>query len=210
MFKDVLPEKAFYCSQDGPAIFMTDNCEELRKSLHNTWPNATLLLCIFHILQQVWRWLYEKPHGISKEDRVEIMKLFRNLVYASDVEGYERSLENLFDSPKTQKYKNCVKYFEELCEMNKAWARCFRSEYLIRGANTNNHVEAQFLVIKDTILRRQRQYNINMLFDKLMAEFEDHFKRRLLSVADGTFDGVYSQRFKGHNFKKLSGNFYMF
>ena len=67
-------------------------------------------------------------------------------------------------------------------------AKCFRSDILIRGANTNNHVEAQFLVIKDNIIRRQRQYNINMLFDKLMVEFEDHFKRRILSVADGTFD----------------------
>ena len=47
-------------------------------------------------------------------------------------------------------------------------------------------------------LRRQRQYNINMLFDKLMVEFEDHFKCRLLSVADETFDGdgVYSHRFE--------------
>ena len=40
-----------------------------------------------------------------------------------------------------------------------------------------------------------------MLFDKLMVEFEYHFKRRLLSVANGTFDGVYSHSFKGPNFK---------
>ena len=44
-----------------------------------------------------------------------------------------------------------------------------------------------------------------MLFDKLIVEFEDRFKRRLLSVADGTYDGVYSHRFKGSNFKSCSG-----
>ena len=33
---------------------------------------------------------------------------------------------------------------------------------------------------KDTVLR-QRQYKINMLFDKLMVEFEDHFKRSISS-----------------------------
>ena len=43
-----------------------------------------------------------------------------------------------------------------------------------------------------------------MLFDKLMVEL-DHFKRRLLSVADGKLDGVYSHRLKGSMFKKLSG-----
>ena len=90
-----------------------------------------------------------------------------------------------------------------MCEISESWAKCFPTEKLIRGSNTINYVEAQFLVVKDSILGRQRQYNINMLFDKLMVEFEDHFKRRLLSVADGTFDGVYSHRFKGSNFKAV-------
>jgi len=55
----------------------------------------------------------------------------------------------------------------------------------------------QFLVVKDGVLKRQRQYNINQLLDKLMHDFEEHFKIKLLSVADGTFDGVFSGRFKG-------------
>ena len=113
MLNSILPEGAFF-NAAGPAILMTDNCDELRRSLHRSWPNATLLLCIFHILQQVWRWLYERQRGISKEDRVEIMKLFRKLVYASDVEGYESAYTNLFYSSTTQKYKNCLKYFGEM------------------------------------------------------------------------------------------------
>ena len=82
------------------------------------------------------------------------MKLFRNLAYAPTLEGYKIALEDLFNSLKTQKYKNCVKYFEELYETSKGPAKCFRSELLIKGANTNNHVEARFLMAKDTILRR--------------------------------------------------------
>ena len=45
-----------------------------------------------------------------------------------------------------------------------------------------------------------------MLLDKVMDEFEDLYKRRLLSVADGTFDGVYSQLFKGTNCKSIEGH----
>ena len=44
---------------------------------------------------------------------------------------------------------------------------------------------------------------MNMLFDKVMGEFEDHCKRHLLSVADGTFDGVYIQHFKVTNCKSV-------
>ena len=123
------------------------------------------------------------------------MKLFRNLVYAHDAEGYQGAYKS-FNSSKIEKYKHYVQFFEELYEISESWVKCFRTKKLIRGLNTNNYIEAQFLVVKDTILRRQRQYNINTLFDKLMVEFEDHFKRRLLSVANGIFDSVYSHRFK--------------
>ena len=45
-----------------------------------------------------------------------------------------------------------------------------------------------------------------MFFDKVIGELEDHYERHLLSVADGTFDGVYSQCFKGTNYKSNEGN----
>ena len=176
---------------------MTDNCEELRNSLKRAWPNSTLLLCIFHILQQVWRWLFEKEHGVSKYDRVEIMKSFRKLVYSTSKEEFEENYEELVHLDAFESNECCIQYFQDLCTIESAWALWCRKEYLTRGSNTNNYVEAQFLVVKDGILKRQRQYNINQLLDKLINEFEEHFKTKLLSVADGTFDGVYSGRFKG-------------
>ena len=151
-------------------IITTDNCDEPRRSLHLNWPNATLPLCVFHVLQEVWGWLYERQHGVSKDDRVQIMKLFRNLVCAHKVQGYERTYENIFNFLATLKYKNCVQYFEKLCELSKSWVKYFRTEKVIRGSNADNYVEAQFLAVKNTTLRRQRQYKINMLFEKLMVD----------------------------------------
>ena len=107
------------------------------------------------------------------------MKLFRNVVYASSIDDCDEAYQNLMTSSITQKYKNCLTYFEELYEISSFWAKCHRKDQLLRGIDTNNYVEAQFLVIKDTILQRQRQYNINQLLDKLVPEFEDHFKQRL-------------------------------
>ena len=37
--------------------------------------------------------------------------------------------------------------------MRASWAKCYRRDLVIRGSDTNNYVEAQFLVLKDTILR---------------------------------------------------------
>ena len=60
---------AFF-SAGSPSVIMTDNRDELRQALKITWPGAKLLLCIFHILQQVWRLLHEKIHGVRLEDRL--------------------------------------------------------------------------------------------------------------------------------------------
>ena len=49
------PEQSFYDRHKlGPRTFMTDNCDKLRSAIGELWPEFVLLLCQFHILQQVW------------------------------------------------------------------------------------------------------------------------------------------------------------
>ena len=189
----------------GPIALMTDNCSELRDALAYMWPNAALLLCSFHILQQVWRWLFEKHHNVSSFDRTEIMMKFKKLVYEKNEELFEELFESFLSSDNVDKYPKLVSYMTNLYEMRASWAHCFRKDLRIRGNNTNNAVEAQFLVLKDSILKRTKEVNINGLFEKLTNglfeeltnQFDDHYKVKLLNVASGNFDGVYSSRFKG-------------
>ena len=62
----MLPDNAFFGrGVNGPAIFMTDNCSELRDALCFVWPLSILLLCLFHKLQQVWRWLCDSNNAIA-------------------------------------------------------------------------------------------------------------------------------------------------
>jgi len=41
-----------------PTIFLTDN-SDAEIALNAVWPNSKSLLCIFHILQDLWRWLWD-------------------------------------------------------------------------------------------------------------------------------------------------------
>ena len=176
---------------------MTDNCDELRNALKKRFPNSCLLLCIFHMLQQVWRWLYDRLHNIRADDRVEIIKKFRQILYCETEVELQKMCDQFLNSNLIKKYGNALIYFSDLFLSKQEWAVCYRNNSSLRGSNTNNYVEAQFLVIKDSTLRRQRQFNVNMLLDELFSEFEEHFKIKLLSLADGTFDGVYSKCFIG-------------
>ena len=105
------PNDAFFNAIDEPLIFMTDNCDELRASIKKAWPKATLLLCNFHILQQVWRWLYEKEHGIYKDDRVATMKLLRAVLYTNNFESYEKVYKDLADLSSNSKIQELPQIF---------------------------------------------------------------------------------------------------
>ena len=212
LLKACLNQSSFFGRGDalGPGIIMTDNCGELREALSYAWPSANLLLCVFHILQQVWRWLFDKNHCIEQSDRREILLLFKKALYEDTEEAMDRIFEEMLQTNMVSKYPNLIAYLETLYEYRNAWAVCYRSNLRIRGNNTNNTVESQFLVLKDDILNRTKEVNINGLIDKLLVDFMDHFKVKLLNVASGKFDGTYSPRFKGLAKKKGDGlGFYM-
>ena len=58
-------------------------------------------------------------------------------------------------------------------------------------------VESQFNILKDVVLRRTKEFNIVGLIEKLLFEFDSHYQNKLISVANGSFDGIYSGRFSG-------------
>ena len=60
----VLPEGSFYGSKNGPKVVITDYSNTKRAAISQTWPNAHLLLCVFHFLQSNWTWLHEGKNKI--------------------------------------------------------------------------------------------------------------------------------------------------
>lgn len=112
--KNCMGEGAFYDRKDiGPMVIMTDNCSELRDALRIVWPESRLLLCIFHLMQQIWRRFHEKKNGIHKDHRPEILALLKAIVYASNEDVSEKTDELLQDSlleiyPNADEYLNNV------------------------------------------------------------------------------------------------------
>ena len=53
LLKDVLPDDCFYGRgfSKGPPIIMTDDSFTERNAIRTVWPDAQLLLCVFHFLQ---------------------------------------------------------------------------------------------------------------------------------------------------------------
>ena len=168
---------------------MTDNCDEIRDAVRQIWPGTTIVLCTFHILQQVWRWLHDKNHGISLADRPHLLLLFKHILSAENEDSMEDLYQILKEDDKAKMHPNFLKYVKDVYKDKQLWTLCYREDLPMRGNNTNNYCESQFLVIKDEILNRQKELNIVGLIDKLTNELDTHYKNKLLSIAVGKFDG---------------------
>ena len=94
---------------------------------------------------------------VPKEDRPTIMQRFKQVLYEKDQARMEVLWEELLDFDLVSKNSMLVAYLKTLYDYREAWAICYRTNKLLRGMQTNNSVESQFLVIKDKILNRTKE-----------------------------------------------------
>lgn len=69
-----------FIGDSGPVVFMTDDSAAERAAISDVYPLSNRLLCTFHVLQSVQRWLKKK---VNKQVIDECYELFRSLVYCS-------------------------------------------------------------------------------------------------------------------------------
>lgn len=157
-----------------PKIFLTDNSEAEILALNKIFPNSLTLLCIFHVLQAVWRWLWDSKHGIPKEDRQNLMHSFRKILYSRTYQDAEKAFYDISST----KYENWVKYVEGYWQFKEKWCLAWRSEDS-KGHYTNNFCEVSIRLFKDNILCRVKAYNVIALIDTISLVLEKFYKSKL-------------------------------
>jgi len=184
VWKSLLPPEAFYGRgpQIGPKIAMTDDCASERNALKMSFPAVILLLCIFHVLQAFWRYLWKKEHNVPAGDRTEIFFLFKDLVYAPNLSTFEERVEEIKKNPKMISNPTAQKHILDFIQRSPEWALCHRAELLTRGNETNNYSEATIKLIKDKVLHRVKAFNPIQLLDFLLTRFICFIEMRITDV----------------------------
>lgn len=93
-----------------PLAFITDNSDAERKALAVTWPTSQRFLCIFHVLQQVWRWLLSSKNAIQKDHRQVLMSDTKALMYADSTDYFHDKWESFKNSSLAMTYPNFFRY----------------------------------------------------------------------------------------------------
>ena len=180
----ISPTDVFY-GQKTPKIVLTDNSASGRLALRSVFPKATQLLCIFHILQGVWRFVWKAENKIAAPDKNDLFNMFKKLLYAKTEADLNSYYQFLLNSLVAKKYPKVLKHYANLWNQRKDWALCYRSNLLTRQNNTNNYAESTMRILKDKIFHRTRAYNIIQLLDFLVTKIDPYYQRKLLDFAAG-------------------------
>ena len=90
-----------------PDCVVTDDSEAERAALRQIWPNAKQFLCVFHVLQAAWRWLWLAKHKIPLQHRKPLILILKSLVYSQSREAFDQTWNDFLDSDLSQQYPQC-------------------------------------------------------------------------------------------------------
>jgi len=196
LLKDSVPNS--FDGQGFPRHFIIDDSEAERQALKSISPQSNILLCRFHVLQSVWRWLWDAKHDIKNEHRKLLFKLFQSILIAPDCNSAHKAyitaigktitINNcLSDEIIPLKYEKWVKYINNYWVRKELWCLAFR-DATVHGNQTNNFSEVNVRIFKDIILSRNKAYNAIALVDFICTGLEDYYLRRLRTFVNGRND----------------------
>ena len=116
---------------------------------NSVWPKAHMLLCFFHLLQALWRWLCDTRHQIGKDDRPHLLRLFKAMMYAEDEEELTDRCAAITTDPISVRYPQFVAHINSILSRRIEWSLVHRLNLSVRGNNTTAYCEAGMLVLKD-------------------------------------------------------------
>nr|XP_054770098.1 uncharacterized protein LOC129277934 isoform X2 [Lytechinus pictus] len=194
LYRSLLPQKSFGGrGVQGPALIMTDDSAAEQNALSHVFPASQTLLCVFHVLQATWRWLWNGKNQIPKEQRPNHLQHLKRLIYACTEEELEELYqESLQDTTLSDKFKEHLTGYYGRKEK---WAIACRLDLQVRGNNTNNFCEAAMRVLKDKILERTKAFSIPQLADYMSTFLDDYYQQRLIDVANGRLQNVIASRY---------------
>ena len=200
LFKDVLPDYAF-CKRGqhkGPVLFMTDDADAEINALKKVWPESKFLLCVWHVLNAVWRWLWLGDHQIKKDDRPYLLNFFRDILYANKSGDYEKCKTDFLSDDICLKYPKYIQHLQKsYFGRSEVWTISARNDQKLptHSTNTSNYVEASFRLTKDGQFNRTKAYNLLDLLDILLDD-SVYYQKRLLDIGNGRFGALKNGRSK--------------
>ncbi|XP_065218331.1 uncharacterized protein LOC135844139 isoform X1 [Planococcus citri] len=164
-----------FFNQNYANVIMTDNCAAEIGAAKAIWPDSVLLLCIFHVLQYVLRWLQDANHKIEKAHQGDLMSTFQTILYSTDIKEADDAYESAMAIGSS--YPGWQSYLQDQYAMKEKWCLAYRVG--LTAHHTNNFAEISIRLFKENVLDRVKAYNLVALLDFIVTTMEVFYKRKL-------------------------------
>lgn len=172
-----------YCKQGYPDVIITDNCTAEINAINEVWPESQHFLCIFHVLQYVWRWLHDSKNGIPQDHQRNFYTNFQIILYCTSVEDAENAYNSAVAIAIVNKFVQWGNYLQRQWEIKEKWCMAYRVNLVQH--HTNNYAEISVRIFKENILGRIKTYNVMAMIEFVCSTMEVFYQRKLRDFADG-------------------------
>ena len=91
-----------------PSCFITDDSDAERGALNEVWPSSKRFLCVFHVLQAAWRWLWNAKNAIHMEERKPLISVLKKLVYSDSIASFDVTWSEFLSSDLSRNNIKCT------------------------------------------------------------------------------------------------------
>lgn len=195
LFVEILPEKAFgQIGKAGPEIFLTADNDAEQESIKAVFPQSNLLLCSFHVLHCLWRWLWDPENNIDEADRCTLFSLTFNVMKTTTAQEFTSCLAFTLTNEVVTKYPRFEAYFQDISGMSARWAVCFKNEILDKDKQISA-IEMASHILRDKIFLT-RAYNILQLFEFYVEDMEAYYKQKITHCIGDTLEAFLQSTYK--------------
>ncbi|GFV79409.1 SWIM-type domain-containing protein [Trichonephila clavipes] len=194
LWKHILPNDCFFNKNEGPDIFFTNENETERQSLKSVFPKSHLLICLSHILQTSWTFIWDRKNAIKKDHRSVLFSKIRMLLFSQTVEELEMNYAFAMSDNLVKSYTLFVDYLKHIYNHKHDWSLVYRRHLLPLAADASFFWESAMILLKDPILSRTRTYNMLQIVD-FLSRLDTYYERKLIDLVNSRFDCVRLSRF---------------
>lgn len=195
LFVEILPEKAFgQNGKSGPEMFLTANNDSEQESIKTVFPQSNLLLCSFHMLHCLWRWLWDQENNVDEADRCTLFSLAFNIMKTTTAQEFTSCFAFTLTNEVVTKYPQFQAYFQELSGMSARWAVCFKNEILDKDKEISA-IEMASHILRDKIFLT-RAYNILQLFEFYVEDMEAYYRQKITHCISDTLEAFLQSTYK--------------
>lgn len=215
LLKQLLPNKAF-CGRgtSGPHAFLIEDSDNQKAAVNSVWPDSDVIICIFRILQSMWRWLWDDKHNVLKDHRLYLLYLLKTVLFASSDSELATKYQALCSDGVIVHYPVYLHLVESLWQRRHLWRICFYRLLPLQGAS--NYYEAAVRALKDKVFEQARTFNIIQLLNFLVTRLDFYYKTKFLNILQGKIKHIFLNYFPDsippnivNNIKQIAGNYYV-